>query len=63
MEHNLTIGSLVIVVAIAFITPIFRIYRNAIPITPHGDTSILVNDRILVSGSLESIKSLQNRLS
>ncbi|MED0675413.1 monovalent cation:proton antiporter family protein [Aneurinibacillus thermoaerophilus] len=42
---------------------ILRIYRNNDSIIPHGDTRLQLGDRLLVTGSLESLASLENELS
>jgi CPA2 family monovalent cation:H+ antiporter-2/trk system potassium uptake protein TrkA len=41
---------------------ILRIYRGESIIIPHGETQLLTNDRLLVSGSAESIQSLKAEL-
>lgn len=41
---------------------ILRIYRGDSIIIPHGATQLLTNDRLLVSGSSESIRALQAEL-
>jgi CPA2 family monovalent cation:H+ antiporter-2 len=42
---------------------ILRIYRNTDSIIPHGNTRLQMGDRLLVTGSLESISALKSELS
>ncbi|MMZ49057.1 Glutathione-regulated potassium-efflux system protein KefC [compost metagenome] len=42
---------------------ILRIYRNNDSIIPHGNTRLQLGDRLLVTGSLESLASLETELS
>lgn len=41
---------------------ILRVYRGESIIIPHGATQLLVQDRLLVSGSIESIQALREEL-
>ncbi|OCA88122.1 hypothetical protein A8F94_09895 [Bacillus sp. FJAT-27225] len=41
---------------------IVKMYRGDIPIIPHGDTKLLLGDRLIVSGSSENIEMLRNEL-